>query len=323
MAATGWLPVYSFHVGLYSVVLITTLLRYRLEPRVKAGIMVSTSFVVAAVGHYSFGLMAGGVFYLPIALVVLVFFFELRIVILFGLLCIIGIAAVAMGFIAGTLQTAADPTTMHGTVSQWVNYGFNLTLFLIMTSLLIRGYRSILRGMIDKVAGQRDEILQLTNFDQLTGVATLSLVTDLIEQANSQALADGTKCALLLVSIDKLEEINDELGYDTGDLVLRSVSERLNLLLRPEDKLARIGGSNYLVLIDKLKDESRAKFLAEMISESLCKPIRSGVQDILLESRIGIALFPDGDKDPQQLILKANDARSQARSANLSQFVSS
>ena len=130
------------------------------------------------------------------------------------------------------------------------------------------------------------------NHDHLTGLLNKVQFENMLEQSLNRAVRNNSKFALLFVDLDFFKEVNDTAGHSAGDLVLKEAAKRLQNSLRKEDIIARIGGDEFNILIDNVKDESDVLLLAEKISEAIQRPFQAEGKTFYLSLSIGIALFP-------------------------------
>ncbi|WP_300846638.1 EAL domain-containing protein [Tepidimonas sp.] len=156
------------------------------------------------------------------------------------------------------------------------------------------------------------QIENLAFFDPLTGLANRRLLLDRMQQALSQARRSERWGAVLFVDVDRFKTINDTLGHDAGDAVLRAIGERIRAAVREQDTPGRLGGDEFLVLLpatfDRRDDAAlAARAVADKLAAALRAPIPYQDQTVTLTLSIGIALYGnDGDADTTEL-LKAAD----------------
>jgi diguanylate cyclase (GGDEF)-like protein len=317
MDQTGWLFIFNIQILLYSLVLLAFLFRKHVDPRLKAGFLVFAYYMVPVAGIYSLGQLKGGIMYLPIAIVIAVFFFGPRFVFFIALISLTGFVFVANGYLSGELNSAISLEVANTNLPQWVNFGFSFVAFFTIFSIVMFGYRSILASKVSEISMQRDRILNLINYDQLTGVGTQLLATERLSNALEEAQSKGGRGALMLIRLENLDELIDNYGIEEGDRILKEASTRIDSLLRPEDLLARAGGSRFLIVLPVMKTTDRAEFLAQMIHENLSKPIPAVSREVRLHCKIGVTIFPSEHLNAEQLLQKANTARFNAEKSGV------
>ena len=151
------------------------------------------------------------------------------------------------------------------------------------------------------------DILQLANFDVLTGLPNRLLFKDRVEQAITQAKRSNTPLALLFSDLDHFKDINDTLGHQVGDQLLIAVSKRLKSAVRDVDTPSRMGGDEFMLLLPTI-DASGAALVADKLLESLANPYVIGQSEVVLTPSIGIAMFPEDGEDFETLYRHADTA---------------
>jgi len=314
---TGWLFLFNVQITLYTAILFLFLFRKKLDPRIKAGFLVFSYYLIPAFGVYSLGQLKGGIMYLPIAIVIAVFFFGPRFVFFLAVVSFVGLFFVATAYMSGAFTSAITLEIANASLPQWLNYGFSFIAFFVVFSIVMFGYRNILASKVTEIENQRDRIVNLINYDQLTGVGTQVLAAERLSNALEDAEQSGGRGALMLIRLENLEELIDEHGIEEGDRILKEASSRISSLLRPEDLLARAGGSRFLVVMPVMKNTERTEFLAQMIHESMSKPISAVSREVVIECKIGVTIFPSEHLTADQLLQKANTARFNAEKSGL------
>jgi diguanylate cyclase (GGDEF)-like protein/PAS domain S-box-containing protein len=157
-----------------------------------------------------------------------------------------------------------------------------------------------------KVIQQR--IQHLAYHDNLTGLPNRGLLQDRLARSIARAERSGRKVAVLFIDLDNFKNINDTLGHDVGDELLRQVSRRLSECVRLEDTIARQGGDEFIVLLDSLDDGRSASVVAQKILNSLRLPLSLGGTEQHVSGSVGIAVFPEDGRDPQTLMKNADTA---------------
>jgi diguanylate cyclase (GGDEF)-like protein len=158
--------------------------------------------------------------------------------------------------------------------------------------------------------------------DPLTGLPNRALLEDRLDgalnrisrQANYPGKRTVTKLAVVFIDLDGFKPINDSYGHATGDLVLRQVAGRLTDLIREIDTAARIGGDEFLVLLEEVHGVTDAVGFADRIVRSLAVPLQIADRELALSCSIGIAIFPD--HAPRDRLISSADAAMYAAKHN-------
>jgi len=159
---------------------------------------------------------------------------------------------------------------------------------------------------------KNDQLEHMALHDTLTGLPNRTLLADRLEQLLLQSQRSKDPFALLLIDLDRFKEINDTLGHQFGDEILKMVSSRLLKSIREEDSIARLGGDEFAVLLPQT-DLKGSEFCANRIMYSMDAPFR--VNNVSTESKasIGIALYPDHGESGDALMQYADVAMYQAK----------
>jgi diguanylate cyclase (GGDEF)-like protein len=181
------------------------------------------------------------------------------------------------------------------------------TFFLIVLAGLI--YQNKKREkLFDQMLNSTSVLTLMANNDALTGLPNRRLLEDRMAQALKEASRAQQIVAVLFLDLDYFKVINDTHGHVIGDQLLKSVGERLTGLLRAEDTVARIGGDEFVILLPKLNDERQLVATAEKVISELALPFQIADQTLQVGVSIGIALYPQHDDSPSNLIKYADDA---------------
>jgi diguanylate cyclase (GGDEF)-like protein/PAS domain S-box-containing protein len=164
-----------------------------------------------------------------------------------------------------------------------------------------------------KAAEQR--ILHLASHDALTDLPNRDLLQDRVQQAIIQARRNNYPAALLFIDLDQFKAINDSLGHDVGDLLLRDVAQRLVAGVRSEDTVARQGGDEFIVLLLSMRNAQDAGLLAQKLLADLLLPFQIRGKELHISASIGIAIFPDDGEDVDTLLKNSDIAMYHAKEA--------
>jgi len=171
----------------------------------------------------------------------------------------------------------------------------------------------VLRRMERAEAALRIALENQATHDLLTGLPNRRFAYAWIPYALSSAKRENKKLAVLFVDLDDFKEINDELGHEAGDLVLKTVAERFTNTIRGSDVLVRHGGDEFLVLVQAAESSEELATLSTRLIASLETKLHTKARDAQVSASIGIALYPDNAEDARGLIDAADAAMYQVK----------
>lgn len=166
-------------------------------------------------------------------------------------------------------------------------------------------------GTIQDITEQQHAQAQLTrlaNFDVLTGLPNRNLFYDRLRQALRKAQREQRQVALLFLDLDRFKEINDALGHDVGDALLRAAAQRLQECMRDSDTLARMGGDEFVLMIEDFCEPTTPSTVARKLLGALGAPFSLAERELFISASVGIALFPQDANDLETLIKHADIA---------------
>ena len=167
-------------------------------------------------------------------------------------------------------------------------------------------------------------IFHLTHHDPLTDLPNRILFADRLKQAMARANRYGRGVGVLFVDLDRFKSINDSLGHETGDALLKIVAERLVRCVRSTDTIARLGGDEFAMVLSDLAQGQDAGQVAQKVLDAVCRPATVGDRMIPITASIGIALYPFDAAGPDVLLAQADRAmyRAKEKGGQRYQFVS-
>ncbi|MFL6655671.1 MAG: PAS domain S-box protein, partial [Sulfurifustis sp.] len=181
------------------------------------------------------------------------------------------------------------------------------------------GYRGVSREVTDeKLAEQR--IQYLATHDALTDLPNRVMFSELLSVAIASAKRYERKLAVLFIDLDRFKIINDTLGHDAGDVLLKEMSVRLRECLRASDVVARLGGDEFVVLLPEVAETGQVAMVARKILTALMKPISIFGQECRVTASIGICLYPSDGTDEQSLMKNADSAMYLAKEEGKNNF---
>jgi 5-methylcytosine-specific restriction protein A len=165
-----------------------------------------------------------------------------------------------------------------------------------------------------------EKIQSMAYHDSLTGLPNRNLFSDRLGIALAQAQRNQKTVGVAMLDLDKFKDINDTLGHDVGDLLLKAATERLNAALRRGDTVARFGGDEFVLILPDLKTIENAIQVVQKILDSFCRPFLINTHQLVVTTSIGIAVYPDDGTDEAMLVKNADIAMYQAKQAGRARY---
>ncbi|MFV1922079.1 MAG: EAL domain-containing protein [Methylotenera sp.] len=156
---------------------------------------------------------------------------------------------------------------------------------------------------ISQLKQSEEMVWQHANFDALTGLPNRRMLNARLEQALKESKRAKKKLALLFLDLDDFKGVNDTLGHDYGDELLKVAADRLVNLVYSQDVVARFGGDEFVILISDLEKEEikNLDLIAHKVLASLSQPFVLGIQKLFVSASIGITIFPDDSESIEEL----------------------
>jgi diguanylate cyclase (GGDEF)-like protein/PAS domain S-box-containing protein len=177
----------------------------------------------------------------------------------------------------------------------------------------------VLNDVSERVAYE-EELARQTNYDALTGLANRNLLMDRLGLAVVQAQRRGHMAAALVIDLDHFKFVNDGIGHDFGDRLLREVARRLAGYVRHGDTVARMASDEFVVVLSEVGDEGYVSEVLERIRKLIAAPLVFEEHELLITCSIGVGLFPRDGGDAPTLLQNADAAMHRAKAAGRNQF---
>lgn len=164
------------------------------------------------------------------------------------------------------------------------------------------------------------ELNRLATHDVLTGLPNRTLLNNSIDHAVSRARRDRKFAAVMMLDLDKFKLINDNLGHDAGDLLLKEVAKRMTLMLRATDKVFRLGGDEFVIVLEGVMHPEDCAAVGQKLMEVITEPLVVGEFSMQVGASVGIAVYPSDGDDAIELMKNADIAMYQAKSEGRGKF---
>ncbi|MGE7989897.1 putative bifunctional diguanylate cyclase/phosphodiesterase [Pseudomonas sp. NPDC089554] len=236
---------------------------------------------------------------------------------------VMGIAIVGMHYTgmaaAGFPEGSYCGALATGLSGDWLDYAVLITTLAVLsvallTSVLDARMESRTAELARSLTLANQELTQLALHDTLTGLPNRTLLADRIEQAIAKVQEQGGCFALMFIDLDGFKPVNDAFGHHVGDLLLKAVGTRLRAGLPSQDTLARIGGDEFVLLVE-LAEPDDAVGVAETQVNLASQPFQVAEHELQLSASLGIVLYPGNGADLHELLRNADAAMYHAKSA--------
>nr|WP_314480679.1 EAL domain-containing protein [uncultured Pseudomonas sp.] len=218
-------------------------------------------------------------------------------------------ASFPLGSFCGALPGGLEG---DGLVSLVLITTFAVLVVTLLTSVLDARLDARTAALAQSLTLANQELTQLALHDTLTGLPNRSLLADRIELAIAKVAEHGGCFALMFIDLDGFKPVNDAFGHHAGDLLLKAVATRLRGHLHSQDTLARIGGDEFVLLVE-LQDPSDAMSVALKQVNLVSRPFKVAEHDLQLSASLGIVLYPGNGQDQHELLRNADAAMYHAK----------
>lgn len=193
-------------------------------------------------------------------------------------------------------------------VPNLINATFELSIRPILESDGNAGYL-LLEGQDITLRKEKEDFLKRRAYhDELTGLPNRTSLVNSLANQTSVGARRNKKFSILFIDLDNFKQVNDTYGHNGGDQVLKQIAERLIRCVRDEDMVGRYSGDEFIAVLNETEDKLHSESVAERVRKELSADIRIDEHSVSISCSIGIALYPQHGRNPEELIQKADEA---------------
>lgn len=167
---------------------------------------------------------------------------------------------------------------------------------------------------------KEDRLQFLSQYDPFTHLPNRQKLQERVEEAIDRSKQFKENFSILSIDIDHFKKINETLSYQVGDAVILRIAERLKHILNVNDTLARIGGDDFVFIINEAVDVEKVSKIARKVIQRFAAPLRVNEHELMITASIGISMYPEDGRDPDTLLKNAEIARYSAKKAGRNCF---
>ena len=186
--------------------------------------------------------------------------------------------------------------------------------------ILLATFTTELRRRREQAVRHREKERQLAYYDNLTGLPNRQLFYDQLNQSLAQAYRTKDTVALMFLDLDGFKAINDNIGHDAGDALLREVAQRLQDTVRGTDVVARLGGDEFTIVLSNVKGTDNIHQIAKKLIDQIDQPFKLGEETASVTTSVGVSIYPEHGSTAVELIKAADTAMYKAKNAGKNQY---
>jgi len=317
--STGWMPLYSAHIGLAALVCCLYFARRHVSETFKTAAIMALLWAVGLAGLFTLGLMGSGATWLAVSALLMAALYSVRAGMITIGVALIAIVIAAIAFTEGFLTVSFEARSYVSSPASWISLIVTTALLPVIIFQAIASLHDSNVKLMTQVDAQRVLIERMATHDALTSIPTVTLAMDRLEQAMLEVGRSGKLVALLFIDLDGFKEINDRYGHEAGDVILKTVAQRCRDTIRIGDTIARKGGDEFIAIMPGIASGVAAQELAQALVTALDKPVLYRGADLKIGASIGVALAPVHARTADELVRAADGAMYKAKRAGKNQ----
>lgn len=324
---TGWQHSYTIHIVALIILGAMYFIPEKLPPLFRISVLLFLSISVAVSGILEYGTIGNATLWSMFSMMIALFFIGRKTAFIVGMLLLTVFLLAMYRFVFMDYPFPGGIETYLVSPASWGTTLFGAVIFIALIAISVAEQRqeldSLLVTLVEQnqtIDEQKKQIEFQANHDALTGLPTLRLADDRLDMAMKLAKREGAQTALLFLDLDGFKSINDTYGHACGDQVLKLCAERILSEVRESDTACRVGGDEFLIVLNHVESDDDLAHLCERLVLALSQPVTHSNNKIGVSVSLGAAIYPDHASDAENLRRQADEAMYQAKKAGKNRY---
>jgi len=278
-------------------------------------------FLIGIIGALAKGFLGTAFFFMLLGILSLTMILPFRQLLGSTLLILFLFLVPAAVHMFGLVSIEVDINLLMRSPLHWISY-LSVPMYVALLFVFsFSKYNSAFSDVVEELEREKNKVTYLAEHDQLTNLPNMRVMQHRGSQVITSAKRRGIKVALLFIDLDGFKSVNDTFGHDAGDFILHEVAQILTSSIREEDVAARIGGDEFVVLLNGVTHHRDVASIAQTLIDKISTPFFYDNQTLNIGASIGIALFPDHGDELSQLRAQADNAMYEVKRSGKNNYV--
>lgn len=324
---TDWQDTYILQFIVFFLLMVTITIRDKLSYKTTIYCYLSLGFILAISEFISLGLSGMGEVASLFCIMLSLFYLDKKSTAVVSLIITVIFGVTFYEYLYAGRTLSENDIAYVSWHSAWIGrFTAHATFFLVLGVSILFLQDQIIRLLLEletqkqTIESQKEQIEHLANHDALTGLPSLRVADDRLEAALDLATQQNHKSALLFLDLDGFKAINDTHGHEAGDEVLKQIAERISSVTRSEDIACRVGGDEFLVIVEKVKSLSDLESLCQRLILVISMPLPYKDIELAVGVSIGAASYPCSASSSRGLRLKADELMYQVKKSGKNNY---
>lgn len=324
---TDWQDTYILQFIVFFLLMVTITIRDKISYKTTIYCYLSLGFILAISEFISLGLSGMGEVASLFCIMLSLFYLDKKSTAVVSLIITVIFGVTFYEYLYAGRTLSENDIAYVSWHSAWIGrFTAHATFFLVLGVSILFLQDQIIRLLLEletqkqTIESQKEQIEHLANHDALTGLPSLRVADDRLEAALDLATQQNHKSALLFLDLDGFKAINDTHGHEAGDEVLKQIAERISSVTRSEDIACRVGGDEFLVIVEKVKSLSDLESLCQRLILVISMPLPYKDIELAVGVSIGAASYPCSASSSRDLRLKADELMYQVKKSGKNNY---